>query len=111
MSIAHHWIYTTWPDAASAREAALKLVEERLCGCANILPGVESIYSWEGKIEHEQEVVMILKAPASTSARLNARILELHPYDTPCVMALPVVTDASAPDYLSWLANQTQDAM
>lgn len=108
MSVAHHWIYTTWPDAASAREAALKLVEERLCGCANILPEVESIYSWEGKTEQAREVVMILKAPASTSARLNGRIGQLHPYETPCIIALPVITDASAPGYLAWLAQQTQ---
>ena len=108
MSVAHHWIYTTWPDAASAREAALKLVEERLCGCANILPGVESIYSWEGKTELAREVVMILKAPASMSARLNGRIGQLHPYETPCIIALPVITDASAPGYLAWLAQQTQ---
>lgn len=108
MSVAHHWIYTTWPDAASAREAALKLVEERLCGCANILPGVESIYSWEGKTEQAREVVMILKAPASTSAHLNGRIAQLHPYETPCIIALPVITDASAPGYLAWLTQQTQ---
>ena len=111
MSIAHHWIYTTWPDKDTARSAARKLVEERLCGCANILPGVESIYQWDGKVEQDSEVVMILKSPAGNSERLNARILELHPYTTPCILALPVISDASAPDYLSWLANQTQDVV
>ena len=105
MSVEHHWIYTTWPDLDTARSAARQLVDERLCGCANILPGAESVYRWEGKVEAETEIVVILKAPAVKSPALKARIAELHPYTTPCILALPIIRDASAPDYLAWLSE------
>ena len=106
MSVEHHWIYTTWPDMETARSAARLLVEERLCGCANILPGIESVYQWEGKVESAREIAVVFKAPANNSARLNARITELHPYTTPCILALPVDRSASAPGFLAWLEEQ-----
>ena len=106
MSVEHHWIYTTWPDLEAARSAARQLVEERLCGCANILPGAESFYHWEGSVQNDAEIVVILKAPAGNAAALNKRIAELHPYSTPCIIALPVIKDASAPGFLAWLTEQ-----
>lgn len=108
MSVEHHWIYTTWPDLEAARSAARQLVDDRLCGCANILPGVESVYHWEDCVQADTETVVILKSPTANTGALNRRIAELHPYTTPCIIALPVISDASAPDYLTWLAKQTR---
>ena len=101
------WIYTTWPDAAAAEAAAGALVEARLCACANILPGMTSVYSWQGRIETAQECVMILKTTADEAETLRDRILELHPYDTPCILALTVDKAASAADFLAWIAAET----
>lgn len=108
MSEEHHWIYTTWPEIEAARTAARQLVDERLCGCANILPGVESFYRWEGAVQNDVEIVVILKALAANAEALNKRIAELHPYTTPCIIALPVISDASAPGYLAWLTEQAR---
>ncbi len=103
------WIYTTWPDTGSAQAAAASLVEARLCACANILPGMTSVYRWEGAIETAQECVMILKTTDAQASALRQRIMELHPYDTPCLLALPVDAAASAPDFLAWIAAETAD--
>ncbi|MAK63224.1 MAG: divalent-cation tolerance protein CutA [Maricaulis sp.] len=101
------WIYTTWPDQAAAEAAAAPLVEERLCACANILPGMTSVYRWQGRVETAQECVMILKTRADRATALRERLLALHPYDTPCILALPVDDAASGPAFLDWIAEQT----
>ncbi|WP_203292946.1 divalent-cation tolerance protein CutA [Maricaulis parjimensis] len=101
------WIYTTWPDTASAEAAAGELVEAGLCACANLLPGMISVYRWEGTIATASECVMILKTQEARIDALKARILALHPYDTPCLLALPVEAEASHADFLQWIAEQT----
>ena len=101
------WIYTTWPDPASAETAAGALVEAELCACANILPGMTSVYRWQGEIETAQECVMILKTTETRAPALRDRIMALHPYDTPCILALPVEAAASAPEFFAWIAEQT----
>lgn len=104
----YSWTYTTWPDAAAADAAARILVNEGLCACANILPGMTSIYRWQGKVETASECVMVLKTTGARAVGLARRIAQLHPYDEPCILALPVDADASAPDFLAWIATQTQ---
>ena len=94
-------ILTTWPDADSARAAARALVGEKLAACANIVPGVESIYRWEGKVETGAEVLMILKTTIARYQMLETRIRALHTYELPEIVSLRV-TDG-LPAYLRWV--------
>ena len=99
-------VFTTLPNADKAAEVARALVEERLAACANLLPAVRSIYRWEGKIHDENEVLVLFKTRAETVERLKARILELHPYEVPEILCVPVESGYQA--YLDWLSAQTR---
>src|SRR5947209_4545822 len=94
-------VFTTWPDIEMARAAAHTLVEEKLAACGNVVPGVESIYRWQGKIETGAEIIVIFKTVATSYARLEARVRQLHPYEVPEIVAVPV--EAGLPDYLGWV--------
>lgn len=96
-------VLTTAPEQETAERIGWTLVEERCAACANVLPGVKSIYHWEGEVRSDAEVLMILKSTRSSLERLKARLVELHPYDVPEVIALEVV-DAHQP-YSSWIAD------
>jgi periplasmic divalent cation tolerance protein len=86
-----------------AEELAKKLVEERLAACVNIISGVRSIYSWNGKIENDQESTLIIKVSSDKVHALGERIVALHSYDTVEVISLPVISEESNPDYLAWV--------
>lgn len=96
-------VLVTAPSAEKAEEIARTVVEERLAACVNVLPAVRSVYRWEGKVQDDAEALMVVKTRADAFERLRERIVSLHPYDCPEVVALPVVT-AHAP-YLEWLAG------
>ncbi len=100
-------ILTTWPDAESARAATRKLVEEKLAACGNLVPGIESIYRWQGKIETSSEVLVIFKTTAARLAQLEERIRELHSYEVPEILAVPV--GAGLPAYLRWVEESCRD--
>ena len=100
-------IYTTWPDAETAERVGAEAVAERLAACANVLAPMVSIYRWEGAIDRAAEVPMILKTSAEASERLRDFILARHPYDTPAVVALPVLLDGSNPAFLTWISTET----
>ena len=76
-------VLTSFPDAGQARQAARVLVEERLAACVSLLPGAESIYRWQGRIESTAEVLALIKTHADLYDRLAARLGELHPYEVP----------------------------
>jgi periplasmic divalent cation tolerance protein len=99
-------VFTTLPSADKAAELAKVLVEERLAACANLLPAIRSIYRWQGKLQDENEVLVLLKTRAEHLERLKLRILELHPYEVPEVLAVPV--EAGYQPYLEWLAGETK---
>ena len=99
-------VLTTLPSADKAAEVAKALVEERLAACANLLPAVRSIYRWQGKLQDENEVLVLLKTRAEHLERLKLRILELHPYEVPEILAVPV--EAGYQPYLDWLAAETK---
>ena len=99
-------VFTTLPSADKAAELAKVLVEERLAACANLLPAIRSIYRWQGKLKDENEVLVLLKTRAEHLERLKLRILELHPYEVPEVLAVPV--EAGYQPYLDWLAGETK---
>ena len=84
------------------------MVDERLAACANVLDGMTSLYWWQGVLEQASEAVLILKTRAELVERLTMRVRELHSYDCPCVVALPIA--AGNPDYLAWIAGETEPA-
>lgn len=98
-------IYSTFPDAVTAEDVGREIVATRLAACINILPGMTSIYAWQGRVEKAAEVVVIFKSRAGLCNRLMARIKELHPYETPVIMALDVA-DIDG-DTLVWLLTET----
>lgn len=99
------FIYITAGSEAEARKIAAALVEERLAACANIIPGMRSIYRWEGKIAEDEETVIIAKTVKDRVPALIERVRALHSYDCPCVVSLAV--EDGNPEYLDWLAAQT----
>jgi periplasmic divalent cation tolerance protein len=98
-------VITTLPDAETAAELAKNVVGERLAACANLIPALRSIYKWQGKIQDENEVLILFKTRQAHYENLKARILELHPYEVPEVLAIPVEQGYAA--YLDWLATET----
>jgi periplasmic divalent cation tolerance protein len=99
------FLYVTCPDADQAAQLGRSLVEHQLAACVNILPGMQSIYRWQDKIETAAEAVLIVKTTSSAVERVQGHILAHHPYECPCIAALPVV--AGNPGYLRWIADGT----
>lgn len=97
-------VLCTFPDIEQARQIGAALVERQVAACVNLLPGVESIYRWEGKVEQAAEVLGIIKT--TRYAELEVAIRELHPYDVPEVLALPVA--AGAENYLRWVSQSCE---
>ena len=98
-------VLVTTPTPERAAEIARALVEERLAACGNVVPGVRSIYRWEGKVQDESEALLVLKTTRARFGALRARVLALHPYEVPEVLALPV--EAGSAPYLAWIAGET----
>ncbi|MDA8088589.1 MAG: divalent-cation tolerance protein CutA [Nitrospiraceae bacterium] len=101
----HIAVFITAPDRETAADIARALVGEKLAGCVNIISSVRSIYSWQGNIEDETEALMVAKTKKSLFEKLNERVKELHPYQTPEIIALPVA--AGSRQYLDWLNDVT----
>ena len=99
-------VLVTAPDTEVARRIASRLVEERLAACGNVVPGVTSLFRWEGAVRDEPEVLLVLKTSAGSLERLEARVRELHPYDVPEVLALPAVGGSEA--YLDWVRDSVE---
>jgi len=99
-------ILCTCPNADSAGRIARVLVEERLAACVNRVPGLTSVYRWQGEIHEDNEVLLLIKTRRELFELLRARIIELHPYDVPEVIALEI-TAGHAP-YLEWLRTETK---
>ncbi len=98
-------VLVTAPSADKAAEIARALVEERLAACGNVVPQVRSIYRWEGAVQDEAEALLVLKTTRERFEALRARVLSLHPYQVPEVIALPVEAGHGA--YLEWIAGST----
>src|ERR1044071_3503719 len=100
------FVYTTYPSAVEAEQAGRALIERELAACVNILPGMVSIYRWEGAIERGEEVVMIIKTRASLAEAVRGAVKEMHSYTTPAILVLPI--EGGEPGYLAWMMKETE---
>lgn len=98
-------VLVTAPTAEQAVELARALVDERLAACGNVLAGVRSVYRWEGSVHEDAEALLVLKTTRARFEALRERVIALHPYQVPEVLALPV--EAGSADYLAWIAAET----
>ena len=98
-------VLVTAPSEEEAATIAKAIVGERLAACANIIRNVRSIYRWEGKVQDDPEVLMVIKTSSELFGRLEARVRELHSYEVPEVIALDI-TKGSEP-YLGWIGQST----
>jgi periplasmic divalent cation tolerance protein len=98
-------VFVTTSDNDEAASIAGALVSERLAACVNVVPAIESIYRWEGKVTHDREALIIIKTTDERYPELERRIKDLHSYSTPEVIALRIERGSS--DYLEWLRDST----
>ena len=98
----------TCPDAACAERIATALVEERLAACVNIVPEVASVYRWQGGIERDDELLLVIKTPRERFDALRERLPMLHPYELPELLAVEAVD--GLPAYLDWVRAETRPA-
>ena len=102
------FVYTTYPSIVEAEKAGRVLIERKLAACVNILPGMISLYRWEGAIERGEEAVMIIKTRASLTEQVSAAVRELHAYSTPAILVMPI--ESVDDSYFAWLMAETQAA-
>ena len=99
-------IYVTTSSPQEALRIGRAVVADRLAACANVLPGITSVYRWQGEVQEDGETALILKTRSDLVERLTTRVKELHSYDCPCVVALPIA--GGNPDFLQWIAEETR---
>jgi periplasmic divalent cation tolerance protein len=99
------FVYTTYPSLVEAEKAGNALVGERLAACVNILPGMISVYRWQGAVERGEEVVMIIKTRASLAEAVRASVKATHPYDAPAILVLPI--ESVDERYFAWILAET----
>lgn len=98
-------VYCTCPDHDTALRIAQALVDRHLAACVNVLPGLSSVYRWQGQMETAQEELLLIKTQEAVYPELEATILALHPYELPELIAVPIA--AGSPAYLSWIETGT----
>jgi len=102
-------VLVTCGSIAEARKIGRNVVEKKLAACANIVPGVESIYRWKGKVERAREVLVVIKTTANRLPELEREVKRLHSYDVPEFIVLSIVAGSSK--YLAWLQESTAPAI
>jgi len=95
----------TCPDAAVGARIAEALVGEGLAACVNTLPGITSVYLWKGEVQRDSEVLLLIKTTQARLPELTGRVRQLHPYELPEVIAVPV--SGGLPDYIQWVISCT----
>ncbi len=101
-------VYSTFPSAEAAEDVGRALVEGKLAACVNIVPGMVSVYRWEGRIERGAEAVMIIKTRTSLAERVVTEVRTRHAYANPALLVLPVL--GGSDDFLAWIMAGTQGA-
>ena len=101
----HLLVLSTCPGSISAKKIAQDLVSDRLAACVNIVPGVQSFFSWVGKVDNANEHLLVIKTTSNTYAALEKRLNKLHPYELPEIIAVPILTGSA--EYLNWISTNT----
>jgi periplasmic divalent cation tolerance protein len=96
-------VLVTAPTPEKAAEIARTVVEEKLAACGSVIPGIRSIYRWQGKLCDEAEALLVLKAPKKRLQELSDRIVKIHPYEVPEVVALPI--EGGNWKYIDWIVQ------
>lgn len=104
--MAETFIYVTCESEKQAVSIGRELVGERLVACVNLLDGMKSLYWWDGEVQSGNETVLIAKTTEELVQTVTDRIIDLHSYDVPCVVALPVV--GGNPDFLKWIREEVE---
>jgi periplasmic divalent cation tolerance protein len=102
------FLYTTWPDAEKAHACGRAAVEARLAACANILVAMHSVYRWKGETREEVETPMLLKTTKGAAEQLTALVLERHPHEVPCIVALPISPFGGHPPFAEWVRGEVR---
>jgi len=100
-------VYCTFPDVETARRIGRQLIEEKLAACVSLVPGVESIYRWQGAIETSAEVLALMKTTTWKYQMLENKIRELHPYEVPEIVSVRV--DGGSAPYLNWIEQSVME--
>lgn len=103
MSTALQIVLCTVPDQETGDRIATTLVTEQLAACVNIVPEITSVYRWKGAVEQDQEALLLIKTSESSGQLLETRIRELHPYELPEIIAVPIHTGQT--DYIKWITS------
>ncbi|NOX94662.1 MAG: divalent-cation tolerance protein CutA [Alphaproteobacteria bacterium] len=101
------FLYVTAPNAEIAAHLARTLIEEKLAACVNIHGEMRSIYKWDGNIELKLETPLFVKTTVAAADKARDRIHELHPYETPCIAAMPIQQAGSSQAFLDWIVSAT----
>ncbi len=96
-------VFSTCPDRVVAESLAEQLVAQQLAACVNVLPGLTSVYRWQGKIERDSEVLLLIKTDAAHYSALETMIRQHHPYELPEIIGVSV--EMGLPDYLRWITT------
>lgn len=98
-------LYVTTENREEARTIGSALVQQKLCACVNILEGMESMYWWDGEVQTDTECVLLVKTTTELVSAVTETILDLHSYDVPCVISLPLSDNEGNREYLQWIRN------
>lgn len=101
----HLLVLSSCPGSISAKKIARDLVTEKLAACVNIVPGVHSFFSWIGKLDEANELLLVIKTTANHYEALEKRLKKIHPHELPEIIAVPILTGSA--EYLNWISTNT----
>ena len=100
------WVYMTAGSMEEARKVGAALIEDKLAACVNAIDGMKSMYWWDGEVQEDAEVVLIAKTTRDLLDELTARVKQVHSYDVPCIVALPI--EGGNRDFIDWIGEVTK---
>jgi len=106
MSTGYIIVLITSPSAQVGEQIAQAILKEKLAACVNIIPAIHSIYAWKGKMQNDEEALLVVKSRAELFEQLVPAVKAVHPYEVPEIIALPLILGSQ--DYLDWITTETQ---
>lgn len=100
-------LYTTWPDQETAHSAVSTILDAGLIACANIFPPHQSVYKWNGVVQSEQEVCVLMKTTSDRLSDVRTALVDAHPYDVPAIVAIPIDSASSHSPFVDWVRAAT----